>query len=121
MEAASILLGIWAVQAAIGGALSAPILFLGRKRAGLALWELLALIIPFLAWTILMLSPLATGRKSLANLGEPIFIGFAMPLLALICVSVGTKISERVCALGFITFLSIIAVAVFFLVPFLPE
>ena len=114
MEAAGILFKIWMVQAAIGGALSAPILFFGRKRVGVALWEFLALIIPFLVWMALMLSPLATGRKSLANLGEPIYISFAMPVLALIRVAIGTKISERVCAVSFISFLSIVAAAVFF-------
>jgi hypothetical protein len=121
MEAAGILFMIWMVQAAIGGALSAPILFFGRKRADVALWEFLALIIPFLVWMALMLSPLATGRKSLANLGEPIYISFAMPVLALIRVAIGRKISERVCAVSFISVLSIVAAAVFFLVPFLPE
>jgi hypothetical protein len=121
MEAAEILFKIWMVQAAVGAALTAPVLFFGRKRAGFALWELLALIIPFLVWMILMLSPLATGRKSLANLGEPIYISFAMPVLALVRVAIGTKISERVCAVSFISFLSIVAAAVFLLVPFLPE
>ena len=121
MEAAGIFLKIWLVQAAIGGALSAPILFFGRKRVGVALWELLALVVPYLVWMILMLSPLATGRKSLANLGEPIYISFAMPVLALVRVAIGTKINERVCAASLITFLSIVAAAIFFLVPFLPE
>lgn len=121
METAGILFKIWMMQAVIGGALSAPILFFGRKRAGFAGWELLALIVPFTVWMILMLSPLATGRKSLANLGEPVCIGFAMPVLALLRVAIGKKITERIYAVTFISALCVVAVAVFFLVPFLPE
>jgi hypothetical protein len=121
METAGMLFKIWMLQAAIGAALYAPILFLGRKRVGWSVWELLALVVPFCVWMILMLSPLAAGRKSLANLGEPIYISLAMPLLALVRVTVGTKISERVYTASFIAVLCFVAVAVFFLVPFLPE
>ena len=64
MDTIVILLLIWTVHAVIGAALSAPILVLGRKRIGWARWELLALIIPFSVWAVLMLTPLATGRKS---------------------------------------------------------
>ena len=79
METAGTLFLIWTMHAVIGAALSAPILFFGRKRIGWASWELLALIVPFFVWVVLMLSPLAAGRKSLANLGEPAYIGLAMP------------------------------------------
>jgi len=112
---------IWAIHAVVGAALSAPILFFGRKRVGWARWELLALVIPFCVWVLLALSPLAAGRKSLANLGEPIYISFAMPVLALMRVALGTRITERVYAACFITALCVIAGAVFFMVPFKPE
>jgi hypothetical protein len=121
METIQSLCLIWLAQAVIGAALSAPILFFGRKRIGWANWQLLALIIPFVVWMILMLSPFATGRKSLANLGEPVYISFAMPVLALLRVAIGTKITERVYAVAFISALCVVAAAVFFLVPFLPE
>ena len=62
---------IWSMHAVVGAALAAPILYFGRKRAGWANWQLLALVIPFCMWVVLMLSPLSAGRKSLANLGEP--------------------------------------------------
>src|ERR1700732_4411509 len=100
METANLLFRIWIMQSIIGGALCAPILFFGRKRAGFAFWQLLALIVPFLVWLILMFSPLAAGRKSLANLGEPVYISFAMAVLALVRVAIGRKVSERVCAVS---------------------
>ena len=121
MESVGTLFLIWSVHAVIGAALSAPILFLGRNRVGWATWELLLLIIPFCVWEVLMFSPLAVGRKSLANLGEPIYISFAMPVLALLRVAVGRRISERVYAASFITALSVVAAAIFFMVPCRPE
>jgi uncharacterized membrane protein len=121
METTGILFLIWLAHAAIGAGLSAPILFLGRKRIGWARWELLALILPFCLWVVLMLSPLSTGRKSLANLGEPVCISLAMPVLAWARVALGTRITERVYAASFLAALCGIAAAVFFMVPFIPE
>jgi hypothetical protein len=121
METAGTLLLIWLVHAVVGVVLAAPILYFGRQRAGWAKWELLALVIPFGVWVGLMLSPLSDGRKSLANLGEPIYISFALPVLALLRVALGRRLSERTYAAGIITVLCIIAAAVFFMVPFKPE
>jgi hypothetical protein len=120
MEAIRLLFLMWIAQAVIGFALSAPILFLGRKRIGWAYWELLALIVPYSIWMILMLSPLATS-KGVGNFMEPVYISFAMPVLALVRVAIGTKITERVYAVTFISALCVVAVAVFILVPFLGE
>jgi hypothetical protein len=121
METVKTLFMIWFMHALIGAVLSAPILFFGRKRIGWANWELFAFIVPFSVWTVLMLSPLAEGRKSLANIGEPVFISFAMPVLAFLRVALARKLSERAYAATFITALSVIAAATFFMVPFKPE
>ena len=121
MEAAATLFLIWSMHAVVGAGLAGPILFFGRKRVGWANWELLVLIVPFCVWTALMLSPLSSGRKSLANIGEPIYISFAMPVLALLRVAIARRLSERVYAASFVTSLSIVAIAVFFMVPFKPE
>jgi hypothetical protein len=121
MGTVRILFLIWLMHAVVGALLAAPILYFGRRRAGWAGWEWLALVIPFGVWALLMLSPLAAGRKSLANLGEPVYLSFAMPGLALLRVAIGRRLSERACAAGFLTVLCVIAAAVFFLVPFKPE
>ncbi len=68
-----------------------------------------------------MLSPLAAGRKSLANVGEPIYISFAMPMAALVRVGVGRHVTERTCAFGVLGMLCLVAAVVFFVVPFKPE
>lgn len=52
MRALGTLFLLWSIHAAVGAALAAPILFLGRKRVGWAKWELLTLIIPFGIWVI---------------------------------------------------------------------
>lgn len=112
---------IWTMHAAVGAALAAPILYLGRRRAGWANWQLFGLLLPFFVWLVLSLSPLSTGRKSLANIGEPILIGFAMPVAALLRVGMGRRFPERICAVGLIVFLCGVAMIVFFAVPFIPE
>src|SRR4051812_40522710 len=121
MEKLSLIFGIWAWHALFGFALSAPILFLGRKRIGWSRWLLLAFIIPFCVWLGLMLSPLANDRKSLSNLGEPVYISFTMPLLALVRVALGKKVPERLYAITLLTVLSALAAALFFFVPMKPE
>jgi hypothetical protein len=121
MEAVETLFLIWSAHAVIGAALAAPILFLGRKRVACANWELLVLVIPFCVWVVLMLSPLASGRKSLANLGEPVYVSFAMPVLALLRIVIGRRLSETACATSLIAALCVVAAVIFFMVPFKPE
>src|SRR5262245_2534759 len=112
---------IWTVHAVAGAILSAPILYFGRKRVGWANWELLCMIVPFCVWALLMWSPLSAGRKSLANIGEPIYISFAMPIAALVRVGAGKHVPERICAAGLIGALCLVAATVFFAVPCKPE
>ncbi len=112
---------IWLMHAVAGAILSSPILYFGRRRARWSNWQLLGLILPFCVWLLLMLSPLSTGRKSLANIGEPIYISLAMPMAALIRVSIGKRLSERVSAVGLIAALCLVAAMVFFAVPLKPE
>ena len=110
------LLLLWSMHAVPGAAMAAPVLFLGRKRVGWANWELLALIIPFCVWVVLMLSPLSIGRNP-TNLVEPLFISFAMPLVALVRVAAGRRFSERVQAASLLTILCGVALTAFFIVP----
>ena len=120
MEEFGAMLWIWFVHAAIATVLSAPIVFFGRKRVHWRSWELLALVLPFIVWSLLMFSDLSTG-KSLANLGEPFYFSFAVPVAALVRVAVGTRIAERTFAGCLIAALCVVAVGVFFIVPPLPE
>ena len=112
---------IWTMHAVAGAILSTPILYFGRRRVTWANWQLLGLVLPFCVWLLLMLSPLSTGRKSLANVGEPIYISFAMPVVALVRVGAGKHVPESVLAAGLIGALCVLAALIFFVVPFKPE
>jgi len=112
---------IWLVHAAVGAALSGPILWLGRKRIAWTSLETLSVVVPFSVWLLLMLSPLSVGKKSLANIGEPIYISFAMPVAALFRVIIGQHLSRVASALVVVGALCGVAAVVFFLVPMKPE
>jgi hypothetical protein len=114
------MLWIWFVHATIAAVLSVPVVFFGRRRVHWQWWELSVLVLPFIVWTLLMFS-LSTGRKSLANLGEPFLFSFAVPLAALARVCIGTRFPERRFAVALILALCSVAIAVFFGVPSLPE
>jgi len=121
MEEFGAVLWIWLVHAGVASVLSAPIVFFGRKQVHWHAWEALVLILPFLCWCLFMFSDLATGRKNLANLGEPFFFALAIPFGALIRVAVGKRVPESPCALGLIALVCAVAAGVFFVTPPLPE
>lgn len=111
---------IWLTHAFFGVVLSAPILFLGRKRIGWSHWLLLTLVIPFGVWLLLILSPLPV-QKSMSNITEPLLIMVAMPVLAAARVLLGTRVPEKVQAVAFLTIMSAVAAAIYFFFPCLPE
>ena len=121
METIITIMLFWVVHAILGAVLSMPIVFIGLRRASLARWELLALVIPYCVWVSLMFSPLSAGRKGFANLLAPFCISFAMPFLAWIRIVIRPKMTKGVYAASFITILCAVGVAVFFLVPLLND
>jgi hypothetical protein len=110
---------IWALHSAVGSVLSAPVVLLGRRRVHWGLLDLLAFLVPFAAWLALMYT--SWVGKSLANLGEPIFFGLAIPVAALVRVIVGAHIEERACSIGLVGLLSLVAAGVYWWTPSLPE
>ena len=111
---------LWITHATIALVLASPVLFFGRRRARWESWELLAVILPFALWMGLMFSNLSTG-KSLANLGECIYISFGLPVVAFIRVWAGGTTRQRGCAAALIGVLCGVAAGAFFLTPPLPE
>jgi hypothetical protein len=67
-----------------------------------------------------MLSELSVG-KSLANLGECIYMSFVFPLVALLRLAIGRTSQRRAFSAGLLILLCIAAVGVFFFTPALPE
>jgi len=110
-------LSIWLIHAGIALILSGPIVFLGRKRVRWRLWELLAVILPFSIWAILMASELSLGRKGLGNLYEAFYLALGVPLAAIVRIVIGSRGRQQACAGSLIAVLCIVAVVVFFVVP----
>jgi len=113
-------LWIWLIHAVIAGVLSAPVVFFGREKVDWRYWELLVLILPFGVWCLLMFSNLSTG-KSLANLSEPFYFAFAVPVAAIVRLAVGSQIPQQLCAAFLVAAICVVAAGVFFIVPPLPE
>ena len=121
MHTLAALFGLWLAHAVIGGVLAAPFVYFGRKRVHWHRWELWAFALPFVLWLLLMVSPLSTDRKSLANLGEGVLLGFALPVATLVRVVLGGRFSERAVSRAVLVALCLVAALVFFLVPQLEE
>lgn len=114
------MLHLWALYSAVAAILSAPIVIVGRKYVHWSKWDLLAFALPFSTWLALMESPMATG-KSLANLIEPVFFSFGVPVAALMRVLVGDRVAEKVCSAVLVALLCFAAACVFWFTPPLPE
>ena len=112
---------LWVLHALVALPLAALVALLGRKRVHWRVWELSAVIFPYGVWATLMLSPVADGRKSLANLAEFMFISYAVPVAALIRVAIGSKVRESVCSVCLITLLCLVAAGIFWFTPLQPE
>jgi hypothetical protein len=113
------MLQIWGVHSAIGAALSAPVIVLGRRRVHWGLLDLLVFLLPFAVWLFLM--NVSSVGKSLANLGEPIYLSLTFPVAALARVIVGAHFEERACSIGLAGLLSLVAAGVYWWTPPLPE
>ncbi len=113
------ILWIWVVHSVIGALLSAPVVFFGRKRVHWSVLDLVVFLLPFAGWVALMNA--SSIGISLANLGEPIFFSFALPLAALVRAIVGDRVEERTCSISLVALLSLVAASVYWWTPTLPE
>jgi hypothetical protein len=113
------MLSIWGFHLVIGAVPSAPIVLLGRTRVHWSLVDLLALLLPFAVWGALC--DFYSEGKSLANLGEPFFFSFAIPVAALTRVIIGAHVNERACSISLVVLLSLVAAGVYWWTPALPE
>src|SRR5512133_1054791 len=112
---------IWVAHVAIAAVLTAPLVAIGRNRVHWQPWEVLAFLLPFALWLVLMLTPLATGRKSVSNLIEPLCFSLSIPLAALLRTVIGTRFSERGLAGCLLALVCLGAITSFFIVPCLPD
>lgn len=109
----------WLVYAAIALALSAPFIFLARKRVDWHAWELLAFVLPFSLWAVLVY--VNDAGKSLSNLVEPFVFVPAIPMAVLARAIVGRRYDQTRLAAFLIVLLCLVAAGVYLLMPALPE
>jgi len=112
-------LWLWVLHSVTGAVLSAPVVYFGRKRVHWSALDLLAFLLPFAVWVALMNA--SSMGKSLANLIEPVFFSFAIPIAALVRLMAGAQAKERAWSIGLVALLCLTAAGVYLWTPALPE
>ena len=110
---------LWFLQAVATFAFVAPIAFLGRSRAAWRVWELLAFVVPFSIWLLLMFY--GKMPKSLSNIGEVINVPIAIVVAAVVRVGLGSRFPRTAVAVTLQFLLCAVAACTYFLTPLLPE
>jgi hypothetical protein len=111
---------VWLAYAGIALGSSAPMIIVGRHRVHWHRWELLSVVTPLFAWTLL--SGLGGVPKSLSNVVlELPLIALATPFAAAARVVIGKQADERLCAITLIVALTAFAAVVYWQFPTLPE
>ena len=120
IEVLPIVFATWLFHAAVGvGLASIVIAFSGTK-----LWsplDLLAVIIPFAAWFALA-GFCGIVPKSMTNiLVEPLLLAFCLPIAAAIRVALRASFPGPLLRLSLLALLSVVGVAIYFVVPTMGE
>ena len=103
-------------------ALGIAALVLDKSPSRVRLWEWLALVLPVVLWTILWSIPRFEEGKSLANLAEPVFLGWIVGGLALLLRLAGSRwLRPRVVRVAVLVASNLAAVLVVLYWPILPE
>ena len=110
---------LWGVHAIVTLVLCSPLLYFGRHRAKWQPYDLLALALPFLVWLFCMEACIMS--KSLANFGECFLISIAIPFAAATRIALGYRQRQWIYSALIIFALCLVAIAIYFLVPSLPE
>jgi hypothetical protein len=92
---------------------------LGRKRVHWNLFDFLVLVLPYAAWWTL--DATIHRPKSLANLGELLYLGLAVALFPTIRLVVARRLNEKLVATILLTVACLVAAGIYLLVPCLPE
>ena len=112
----------WLIHAGVAVVVISPVVFLTRKRVHWHTWELLAVVVPFGIWWILMLSDLSTGIKTLSNMViEPGILALTLALGALARVAMSASIPEKTASKITLVALCFGAAVLFRIVPGLTE
>ncbi len=118
MQLYALILQIYVVPVLVGVGL---VVLLTRRSARWRKLDALALLAAPVVWLVLTSSPLVTGRKSLANLIEPLFIAFFLTCAAPLRIAIVHLLPEKWWTAATIAGACAVAAGVFFVVPAMPE
>lgn len=110
---------LWVSHAVVAGVLLAPVLWIGRRRAQWHGSDMLALVVPFLAWWLLFSS--GARVKSLGNAGEAAYLGVAVAATGALRVWLGQRADSRPARISLLVAVTLAAVGVYLWTPVLPE
>ena len=114
-----LLLNLCFAQASLALVLTAPTVFFSRRRVAWQSWELLVFLLPFVIW--IALESFGGRSKSISNIGELLGISLAIPIAALVRVALAKRVPQTLLAIVLFAAVCAVAVATYFLTPFLPE
>lgn len=107
----------WYLACSIPG--TGLLVYWGRQRVTWHLWEVGIFVLPMLMWFTGMM--IDSSGKTLSNMGEVTVLGLGVNLCAVIRVMTGRLRMQSAIACGLQVVMCVIAVAVYFLTPPLPE
>ena len=84
---------IWVIHLFIIGTACSLCWRFGRNRVNWILWDYLTVILPLMIWTTLIIAD--NSGKSLANLGEGIYLGFIICLSPIMRVIIGKPLERK--------------------------
>ena len=119
MDLFAVIAYLWLLHLYVAFPVSLPFWFFGRRRAQWFKWEPIILVVPFAVWVTLTL--IDERGKSLANLGEDLWLGAAIPVSAMIRIAVGGRLNRKKLAIAMILLMSVAGALLWKLVPMLPE
>ena len=112
----------WLIQVAVSTLVVLPVVLAGRRHVHWHATELLALVVPFAVWAVLMHSPLSTGVKTLSNLAfEPGLLAVVIAVVAVMRIKLTARLGGRAASILALVLLSASAAGIFWLTPGLSE
>ncbi len=98
---------------------SLPIWICGRRRTTWLWSDYGTAVLPFVTWATLLIWD--ASNKSLANLGEALWLGCVVPVSAIIRVIAGKRANEWLLSIALLVILCLIAAGLWRFTPSLPE
>jgi len=110
---------IWLLHVVAAVVLASPFIVAGWKRARFEWWEISVLFVPYAIWMGCMVM---NGQgKSLANLGEPIYLCPAIAVAALIRALVGRRVDPKRVSQTLLGLLCVTSFCIYWFTPCWPE